>query len=69
MEDTPLPNVPGNTTQIPTEALEELEDLLGHDEWKTDARTRREHEHDSWVLSIKDRPLRDQYETMPAGVA
>lgn len=69
MEDTPLPNVPGNTTQIPTEALEELEDLLGHDEWKTDARTRREHEHDSWVLSIKDRPLGDQYETMPAGVA
>ena len=69
MEDTPLPNVPGSTAQIPTEALEELKDLLGHDEWKTDARTRREHEHDSWVLSIKNRPLGDQYETMPAGVA
>ncbi|MDQ3387082.1 MAG: FAD-binding oxidoreductase, partial [Actinomycetota bacterium] len=32
-------------------------------------KTRREHEHDSWVLSIKDRPLGDRYETMPAGVA
>ncbi len=64
-----MPEGSRTNAEVPADVLKELERLLEPDEWKTDAETRRDHAQDSWVLSIKDRPLDGRYEMMPIGVA
>lgn len=64
-----MPEASRETYGIPPKALEELEELLDPTEWKTDEEDRREHGHDSWVLSIKDRDIGVAGGALPAGVA